>query len=543
MGLEISEMLKSDYFKDFKVLAGHNGLNKQIQGIAILDAPDGYKWTKGRELVVSSGYIFKANPGLFEKYINDEKFRQMSGMAIKVDRYLKKIDQKILDKFDEYNIPLINVPNEPSWMDIMNYLNVLVMNTTMKQFKIESINTKTMSDVSYQNRKINKILYQIEKEMNFPAMLYDVLNDRAHYSSSKFEKISTELKITDFWNPSFEYTTEVICDNLDITRYRFIDKKYKAPFSWIKIPVIVDRKIKAYFIVLEAEGLIDYFDQFGLRIGFLLIQSLYEQILVSQSLRDSGFKKFMADIISKSLVDEEHIIERAKELNLDTEVKYIMVIVKDKQYKNLVEAEIIERNFQIAFGKIQGRISLASEDKYLFLIPMDEDMGTEANIKNIKKLINKFNNLMKSDLVNVNLNYGISDIPTFLPDTYKSYKRALKALEMGNILYGDIHYITYSELGPLAWIDIKAEEISLMKNIIKDLLAKDKEGDLIETLEIYLGSNMNYSLTAKKLFIHINTVRKRVEYINDLIDIDLEDPISRLKLEILLKLMHSIGTI
>ena len=72
MGLEISEMLRADYFKDFKVLAGHNGLNKQIQGIAILDAPDGYKWTKGRELVVSSGYIFKAHPNLFEEYMNDE---------------------------------------------------------------------------------------------------------------------------------------------------------------------------------------------------------------------------------------------------------------------------------------------------------------------------------------------------------------------------------------------------------------------------------------------------------------------------------------
>lgn len=48
---------------------------------------------------------------------------------------------------------------------------------------------------------------------------------------------------------------------------------------------------------------------------------------------------------------------------------------------------------------------------------------------------------------------------------------------------------------------------------------------------------MNYSLTAKQLFIHINTVRKRIEEINDLINFDLEDPMNRLKLEILLKLI------
>ncbi len=231
MGISIKEMLDSEYFKDFKVLAGHSGLDNQIQGIAILDAPDGYKWTKGRELVVSSGYIFKENPDLFEEYTDDENFREISGMAIKLNRYLNKIDQKILDKFDQYKIPLIGVPNQPSWMDIMNHLNVIVMNKNIKQFKIESVNKKIISDVSYQNRKINKILYQIEKEMNFPAMLYDLLNDKSYFSSPMFEEISSQLELSDFWAPSFQHTTVTLCENLNITRFRFIDEKYEAPFS------------------------------------------------------------------------------------------------------------------------------------------------------------------------------------------------------------------------------------------------------------------------------------------------------------------------
>ena len=538
MGLEISEMLRSEYFKDFKVLAGHNGLNKHVQGIAILDSPDGYKWTKGRELVVSSGYIFEVNPNLFEKYMNDEQFRKISGMAIKVDRYLKKIDKKILDKFDEYSIPLISVPNGPSWMDIMNHLNVLIMNKSIKQFKVESINKKTMSDISYQNRKINKILYQIEKEMSFPAMLYDVLNEQAYYSSDMFKVISEDLNFSEFWKPSFNYTTEVLCDNLNITRFRFVDKKYKAPFSWIRIPIVVENKVKAYFIVLEAEGLIDYFDQFTLRIGFLLIQSLYEQILVSQSLRDAGFKKFIKNIINKTLLNQDSILEKARELDLDTEIKYILVAVKDKDGKSLIDTQVIERNFQISFGKLKARLALASENTYVILIPINDSISTQDNIKDIKTSINKFNKLLNSKTINIKLNFGISDIEAPLSDTYKSYKRAIKALEMGSMIYGELHSITYSELGPLAWIDIKTDEIDVMKNVIKDLLVKDKNKELIETLNTYLESNMNYSTTAKKLFVHINTVRKRIESINDLIDIDLDDPISRLKLEILLKVIY-----
>ena len=537
MGLEVNEMLKADYFKDFKVLAGHGGLNKQIQGMAILDAPDGYKWTKGRELVVSSGYIFKTNPGLLEAYINDEKFKEISGIAIKVDRYIKEIDRKILDRCDEYNIPFIYVPNEPSWMEIMNQLNVLVMNKKIKQFKIAGISTKTISDVSYQNRKINKILYQIEKEMNFPAMVYDVQNDKPYFSSPKFKTISAELNLADFWDPSFKHTTEILCDNLGITRFRFFDKKYKSPYSWIKIPIVIDETIKAYFVVLEAEGLIDYFDQFALRIGFLLIQSIYEQILVSQSLRDKGFKKFINDIVNEKIIDNDTLLQRARELNLDTKAEYILVIGKDRQTKTFTETETIERRFQSSFGELEARIALANQNSYLLLIPLDEKISKEDNLKKIKRAITQFNNSIKLDMPRINLSFGISDIQASLEDICKSSKRALKALEMGKMIYGDLDYITYSELGPLAWMDIKTDEINTMKNVLGDLLAKDKDQELIRTLDTYLKSNMNYSVTAKKLFIHINTVRKRIEHINDLIDIDLEDPISRLKLELLLKII------
>ena len=145
---------------------------------------------------------------------------------------------------------------------------------------------------------------------------------------------------------------------------------------------------------------------------------------------------------------------------------------------------------------------------------------------------------MKIALPNMDLKYGISDIKAALADTYKSYERALKALEMGELLYGEFDHISYSELGPLAWMDIRADEIEIMKGTVRGLIENDEDKSLIETLDTYLGSNMNYSLTAKKMYIHINTVRKRIEEINDLIDIDLEDPISRLKLEILLKIIN-----
>ena len=87
-------------------------------------------------------------------------------------------------------------------------------------------------------------------------------------------------------------------------------------------------------------------------------------------------------------------------------------------------------------------------------------------------------------------------------------------------------------------MDIQEDEIEMMLVDLKELFAQDENKELIKTLKVYLDCKMNYSHTAKNLYIHINTVRKRIEQINDQIQIDLEDPLNRLKLEVLLKLFN-----
>ena len=299
MGICVRDILKSESFKGFELLAGHGGLDNQIQGIAVMDAPDGFKWTHGRELLITTGYVFTQNPGLIEEIIESGDLKKISAAGIKLGRFVNEIPDHVIAAFNEYHIPLIGIPLEYSWMGIMNQLNVLVMNQSIRQFNIRNINPHNYSNVSYQVRKIHNILSHIEKEMNFPAMLYDRSNEKAYYSSPAYQSLSGPLETEDFWQPSFHHKKEILCNNLNMVRYRFFDAKYDRPFSWITVPITVGDKIEAYFVVIEATGLIDYFDQFALRIGFVLLQSLYEQMLIAQNIGDAGFEKFINRFFSR----------------------------------------------------------------------------------------------------------------------------------------------------------------------------------------------------------------------------------------------------
>ena len=92
-------------------------------------------------------------------------------------------------------------------------------------------------------------------------------------------------------------------------------------------------------------------------------------------------------------------------------------------------------------------------------------------------------------------------------------------------------------LGPLTWIEIPENELKEMLRKYREWMEEEKNIELLKTLKIYLENNMNYSVTAEKMYVHINTIRKRIDKVNDLVKIDWEDHVDRLKMEILLQFL------
>lgn len=536
MGLTLSEMLSKEYFRDFKVLAGRKGLGKQIQGIAVLDAPDGYQWTRGREFIISSGYVFAENPGLFDEFVSSPNFAIASGMGIKLGRFIQEVPPHIVERFEAMDMPLIAIPPSPSWMDIMYQLNSLVMNKNIRQFRIGHIAPRSFSNLSYQARKINKILSEMEKEMHFPAMLYDLASEKPYYSSPEFLTLMDDLPIRELWQPERPVTVEVLCDSLKMVRYRFHDQKYDKPYSWICVPITVEDVTRAYFVVVEATGLIDYFDQFALRIGFLLLQAIYEQILVAQSIGDTGFEKFVCDIISGTLKNETALAKRAQEIGLDPEASYFALLMCPKednahllQYKDQFR-EIV--NSSIA--NVSARMAMVDDHSCLFLLPRDPAKNQAQNLEAIAESVQTYSKRIRSQMKEVEMVFALSDREEGLAQLRRSYERCLQAYKIGKLLFPDKDYLLYSDLGAFAWLQVQEDELDLIAKDLQALKNSPRCEEHLPILKAYLENKMNFSLTARQLFMHINTVRKKIEEINDLLCFDLEDPLNRLKLEILL---------
>lgn len=535
MGISVNELMSLDYFKDFIVLAGHRGMKKKIQGVTLLDAPDGLRWAKGKELMLSSGYAIKMEPDCLKASFDRGDMDKISAFMLKRGRYVDSIPEETVALFNEHNIPLISMPFEISWMELMNRINTAVLNRTIKRFRITG--TKSVISASYKERKINKILQMVELEMEFPAYLYDVETKMSYYSSKNFLDIthSFGLEVGDYLSPRGEFTRHTLCDFIEMTRYRLIN--FESPdeprISWIKIPIVIDKNIMAYFVVMESKDFIDFYDEYSIRIAYLSLQNIYEQISVMRNAGNIGFENFIQFALNLKPKNIDKLVYQSNIQGISIDKENLCILFS--QIKGEVNARENRKLYIEAAEKLLSdyRLAFIDENEGVLLFELSENKKTDYEF--LKKKLCEFNEYIGKITDGAELKFGMVKEGKALSQIRGTVCKCRRVIRMGTLMMPDKSIYEYEDLGVLAWIDVPEEELEKLLNNLKELIEVNKGEDLLETLKVYLENNLNYSTTASKLFIHINTVRKRIERVEEVLGLNFDNYITRLKLVILLQ--------
>jgi purine catabolism regulator len=141
------------------------------------------------------------------------------------------------------------------------------------------------------------------------------------------------------------------------------------------------------------------------------------------------------------------------------------------------------------------------------------------------------------------VSFGISGAETELMNFRQAHDCAQQSFEMGHLLVGAPggRVTHYEKLGLFRTMSLLAGRNGLdrfCQDTLGPLIDYDeRQGtELLETLRVYLEMNQNASKAAKALFIHYNTLRYRLQCIDDIIGNALDDPQERLTIEVALQL-------
>jgi len=366
MGVTVKEVLETKFFRKCELIAGAGGVDRQIQAVALFDAPDGYKWFKGKEFVLTTGYLFHENEGLFREVILFLKEKNSAGMAIKVDRFLKKIPQDIIDLCNEIKFPLVSLPYEIAWIDIINAVNSLAMNKYILRINHLQLKRRSSTKAYSLEKKINEVLETLFREIQKPTYLFDILDDKVYCfpSTSQYRGVSYQ----DLLEPSFDYQKEIICDNLKI--YRILNLEDSENQTWVMIPIGVGDAEVGYLVVKEVGRKIDYYDVFSIRLAFTLLVYIYEQVYFMNSIDGKFQDEFLQEVIYGEYKNDEKIYKRANSLKLNIAERYLAICIQ--QYNDNIKLhmfrEKIHHKIYQTFPKDKVLFGLLEENKIVIYL-------------------------------------------------------------------------------------------------------------------------------------------------------------------------------
>ena len=540
MGISIGELLSVEFFRDFQVIAGKKGLSREIQGVTILEAPDGYRWSVGKELTMSSGYVFAQNKDFLDYYCGNFS-KEQAALVIKRSRYLDEVPEKLIEIHEKYNVPLITMPYAIPWMEVINQVNVAVMNHAIQHFCV-NINSRNHSKQNYKEQKIRNILQTVENEMEFPAMIFDVFENKSYYSSDNFRKTSEQfgLEERDYWNPSIAHTSHTLCDCIHMSRFRLLkgEAADEPRISWVLIPILVNGKLQAYFCVMESRRFIDFYDEYSMRIVYLILQSIYEQIAVARDASNLGFENMIHLAMDDSEESRSKLAYQADQLNVPLDKSYLQVLMHhdhpsmDFRSRRSEIAEI----FQQCTIDRYGRLAFLSRDEAVILLdPQDKP---ELDKDFLCALLLEFEQRLHHKQEDCRHLFAFSMESRNITELRSAVEKCRKIMRIGRIVLPEQSILDYEQLGILTWLDIPDDELKQLLEQFSRLMKAEKNRELLQTLKVYLENNMNYSLTAEKLFVNINTIRRRIDKVNELINIDWDNYFERMRIGLMLQFLQ-----
>ncbi|RST57515.1 PucR family transcriptional regulator [Siminovitchia terrae] len=327
-------------------------------------------------------------------------------------------------------------------------------------------------------------------------------------------------------------------------------KEYGQAYSiW---PISGGDDVLGYLAVRMSGNELDDYDQIMIEMArnICSIQFIKQKLVLDAT--EQAKENFISKLLVEMVENKESILQYANLFMWDLfrphRVALLSITLKDDEVEgcNLLEQQakksvvwdyirvlVVEKNKEI--------LAATFKDQYVLIVPANKGMQDfwTRFYTSIKKAV-------KRSGINCHVFIGIGGKADNIQEYYVSSEHARQALNIVQSRFRDKGYAFFEELGSYTILHhlehTKAIHL-FMENQLGPLekYSEGKSMDLIHTLRVYLVNNGNAKATAQELYIHRSSLLYRLEKIESILEVDLNDPEVRFNLMMAFKLYDMRG--
>lgn len=548
-GITVEDMLKLDIMKGCNLVGGFKGIRNTISRVNIMADPDILEWVHEGEFLLTTAYFFeKENDIRAQKELLNVCYdKKLAGIGIKISPYLESLSPEIIFLANELNFPIIDIHYSIPLADIMMSTFKEIFNKQASLLeRIEHIHEKFMT-VMMEGKGLDEIVKVVHENIKNPVILVMNFSNETleHLYDSDIEIRAGLLReVNEFYAPN----------NIKNKLKRLDEDKVLINGRYVKrmiMPIIIRDHIYGHLFSWSTNMPLGGFDLAIIESASTTIGLSILQELSVKEVEIRYRSEFFEDLISLDTKRKRKALDRARFFNLIEDNQYLIEVIScSMKWDNSEEDEEKSINYIRDFVntmvpsveelmnnfKLEGLVSTKVNGMQIL-------MGFE-NEKPVKKRIREFNNklleLLNKKSKNIEFKMGIGRIYQDLENVNKSFQDALRAVRIGKAITNN-EIIAFDELGIFKILsqDLLNDELEDFYNTtLKPLVDYDnkKSTELVKTLEVYFKNTGNLTRISEQLFAHYNTVLYRINRINEITRMNLDDPNHRLNLEIALKI-------
>ena len=528
--LTVQDVIKRDSFKSAKVVAGFDGLDRQVKWSHILETRDFESLINGGELILTTGTGIVIELSSLITYMKKMIDKGVAGICIEFGPHFKVIPSEIIELANEANFPIIIFEDTVRFIDITQDLHTHIINQHHEMLSQLDRLSRNFIALSLNHNGILKILQELNEQFGENIFFIND-DDKPYYYPTEIKDLEISLR------------TYIEESSFDTTKQRTFTVG-KDLFALMPVQVLGQTWGNLYVQIkqqpLSLEFLFLILDRAALAIA---------QILFRNRTIEERKQSLEGELVRNLLNGREYEVDDLQTYFPPSSKNMhfrVFIIQMNSPATNLSEEDwdeiktqrsMLIRNLFKRYGVFPAISSRRSEIIVIASFIAADHLKNETNrfsqIKNILLEMKEINVIDGSKCT-----FGISTAHTNISHMKNGYKEAREVLKLHEAgittsnfyeslgvyrllltlkMSGDLDLYIDEYLGPVIEYDLKAN------------------GNLFETLKIYLEFAGSKKETSDRLFIVRQTLYHRLDRLEKLLGKDFMEPTNRLALEVAFK--------
>ena len=564
MAITVREALHLGGLQRGQVLAGSAGLDRPITWVKVLESPETLDWLAEGELVLTVAFAIKDDRAAQANLMRGLAVVKSSGLVLKPERYLGEIPDEMVVQAEEYGIPLITIPEDVSYLEIMGPILERIINEQNVQLRRSIDIHRQFTQLALDGQGLEAVVRTLGDMVESSVTLEDYPDFQLLAShdvpgvTDRHRQQTLELHGTPrdvLQAPPIQAMLQQVREGKAPRRVpAFPELGLTAPR--VMTPVMAGSECLAYLSIIDHPPQTEDLALMAIEhAATVLALELIKQREVSEA-EERVRGELVDDLLAGTYGDEGNAIRRARYLRYDLTVPHGLLVADIDEFARYIREHRLEEErvialkhqvLQLVVGATRRlhprHLVAAHSDSVTVLVPV----GAADPDGLLETLARRIQTAVADSCPGLTVSVALGRLCRKPGDYRDAFREAQRALGL-MVRFGKRERVINTErLGVyrlLAQVEDRAGLEAFAGRVLDPLAAYDRARGtpLIQTLDIYLQRHGNLRQSARDLHVHLNTLHYRLRRIAEITGMDLKDADARLDLLLALRVRALAGS-